>query len=114
VSRHAEAEPRLVDAGTLMAKPLWTIDDLSAYLSVPLATIYKWRSTGEAPGAVKDLDRITGELAAACWAKDARICPTPAGAATSSVLSQPSSPSSSRCGPGRWCARSSAASSRSR
>ena len=36
-----------------MAKPLWTIEDLSAYLSVPVATIYKWRSTGEAPTAYK-------------------------------------------------------------
>jgi hypothetical protein len=26
-----------------MAKPLWTIEELS--LSVPVATIYKWRST---------------------------------------------------------------------
>jgi excisionase family DNA binding protein len=36
-----------------MTKPLWTIEDLSAYLSVPVATIYKWRSTGEAPWAHK-------------------------------------------------------------
>jgi hypothetical protein len=36
-----------------MAKPLWTIEDLSAYLSVPVATIYMWRSTGEAPTAHK-------------------------------------------------------------
>ena len=28
-------------------------EDLSAYLSVPVATIYKWRSTGEAPRAHK-------------------------------------------------------------
>ena len=28
-------------------------EDLSAYLSVPVATIYKWRTTGEAPGAHK-------------------------------------------------------------
>jgi hypothetical protein len=37
--------------GALMAKPLWTIEELS--LSVPVATIYKWRSTGEAPSAHK-------------------------------------------------------------
>ncbi|HWM04395.1 MAG TPA: helix-turn-helix domain-containing protein [Actinophytocola sp.] len=36
-----------------MAKPLWTIEDLSAYLSVPVATVYKWRSTGEVPTAHK-------------------------------------------------------------
>jgi predicted DNA-binding transcriptional regulator AlpA len=52
VSRHAkDAGP--VDTGALMAKPLWTIEDLSAYLSVPVATIYKWRTTGEAPRAHK-------------------------------------------------------------
>ena len=28
-------------------------EDLSAYLSVPVATIYKWRTTGEAPRAHK-------------------------------------------------------------
>jgi predicted DNA-binding transcriptional regulator AlpA len=51
VSRRAKPEPEPGD--TDMAKPLWTIEDLSAYLSVPVATIYKWRSTGEAPRAHK-------------------------------------------------------------
>ena len=49
MSRHAKPKSRPVDAGALMTKPLWTIENLSAYLSVPVATIYKWRSTGEAP-----------------------------------------------------------------
>jgi hypothetical protein len=46
---HTKFESGPVDTGALMAKPLWTIEDLSAYLSVPVATIYKWRRTGEAP-----------------------------------------------------------------
>ena len=53
MSRHARPEPGPVDTGALMSKPLWTIEDLSAYLSVPVATIYKWRTTGEAPRAHK-------------------------------------------------------------
>ena len=53
MSRTAKPESRPVDTGALMTKPLWTIEDLSAYLSVPIATIYKWRSTGEAPTAHK-------------------------------------------------------------
>jgi predicted DNA-binding transcriptional regulator AlpA len=53
VNRHAKPESGPVDTGALMTKPLWTIEDLSAYLSVPVATIYKWRSTGEAPRAHK-------------------------------------------------------------
>ncbi len=51
MSRDAKPEPGPVD--TDMAKPLWTIEDLSAYLSVPVATIYKWRSMGDAPRAHK-------------------------------------------------------------
>ena len=35
------------------SKPLWTIEDLSAFLGVPVATIYKWRSMGTAPSAYK-------------------------------------------------------------
>ena len=53
MSRHARPEPGPIDTGALMAKPLWTIEDLSAYLSVPVATIYKWRTIGEAPRAHK-------------------------------------------------------------
>ena len=53
MSRNAKREPAPVDLSALMAKPLWTIEDLSAHLSVPVATIYKWRSNGEAPRAHK-------------------------------------------------------------
>ncbi len=53
MSRPAIPEPGPVDTGALTSKPLWTIEDLSAYLSVPIATIYKWRTTGEAPRAHK-------------------------------------------------------------
>jgi excisionase family DNA binding protein len=28
---------------------LWTTDELAAYLSIPVATIYKWRQTNEGP-----------------------------------------------------------------
>ncbi|MEU0463232.1 helix-turn-helix domain-containing protein [Amycolatopsis sp. NPDC006131] len=28
---------------------LWTVDDVSEYLSVPVATLYQWRSKGYGP-----------------------------------------------------------------
>jgi excisionase family DNA binding protein len=28
---------------------LWTVQDLAEFLSVPVATVYRWRSTGEGP-----------------------------------------------------------------
>ena len=50
----ARANRGRVDTGALMAKSSWTIEDQSAYLSVPVATIDKWRSIGEAPTAHKN------------------------------------------------------------
>ncbi|WP_235950700.1 helix-turn-helix domain-containing protein [Phycicoccus flavus] len=32
---------------------LWTIDDLSAFLGVPVATLYQWRHKGEGPPAMR-------------------------------------------------------------
>ncbi len=29
--------------------PLWTVQDLAAYLRVPVNTVYKWRSAGDGP-----------------------------------------------------------------
>lgn len=29
--------------------PLWTVDDVSAYLKVPVQTIYQWRTKGYGP-----------------------------------------------------------------
>jgi excisionase family DNA binding protein len=34
-------------------EPLWNIDTLSQYLDVPVATIYKWRKTGDGPAAFR-------------------------------------------------------------
>ncbi len=32
---------------------LWTVDDLSAFLGVPVATLYQWRHKGEGPMAMR-------------------------------------------------------------
>jgi excisionase family DNA binding protein len=37
--------------GLRALEPLWSIDDLAAYLGVPVATIYDWRSNGKGPVA---------------------------------------------------------------
>ncbi|ONF66953.1 helix-turn-helix transcriptional regulator [Amycolatopsis keratiniphila] len=29
--------------------PLWTVEDVSAYLGVPVGTLYQWRSKGYGP-----------------------------------------------------------------
>jgi excisionase family DNA binding protein len=34
-------------------EPLWNIETLSTYLDVPVATIYKWRKTGDGPTAYR-------------------------------------------------------------
>ncbi|MFG1928528.1 helix-turn-helix transcriptional regulator [Cryptosporangium sp. NPDC048952] len=34
-------------------EPLWNIDTLSQFLDVPVATIYKWRKTGDGPAAFR-------------------------------------------------------------
>jgi predicted DNA-binding transcriptional regulator AlpA len=36
-----------------MDESLWTVKDVSAFLGVPVATIYQWRVRGEGPPAVK-------------------------------------------------------------
>jgi excisionase family DNA binding protein len=33
--------------------PLWTIRDVSAYLAVPVGTLYQWRHRGEGPPAIR-------------------------------------------------------------
>jgi excisionase family DNA binding protein len=32
---------------------LWTIHDVSAYLAVPVGTLYQWRHRGEGPPAIR-------------------------------------------------------------
>jgi excisionase family DNA binding protein len=32
---------------------LWTIEEVSAFLRVPVATLYRWRTTGTGPGAFR-------------------------------------------------------------
>lgn len=34
-------------------EPLWNIETLSQFLDVPVATIYKWRKTGDGPAAFR-------------------------------------------------------------
>jgi excisionase family DNA binding protein len=43
----SEPAGQRVDTEALMRKPLWTVEDLAAYLSVPVRTIYKQRSQGD-------------------------------------------------------------------
>jgi excisionase family DNA binding protein len=31
--------------------PLWTVEDVSGYLQVPVKTLYQWRHTGYGPAA---------------------------------------------------------------
>jgi len=33
--------------------PLWTIQDVSVYLAVPVGTLYQWRHRGEDPPAIR-------------------------------------------------------------
>ena len=32
---------------------LWSVDDVSAYLAVPIATLHKWRCTGYGPKSAR-------------------------------------------------------------
>ncbi len=36
-----------------MIPKLWTVQDVSEYLGVPVATLYQWRTTGYGPPARK-------------------------------------------------------------
>ena len=38
---------------TLDVKPLWTIEDVSTYLGVPVKTLYGWRLKKTGPAAVR-------------------------------------------------------------
>jgi excisionase family DNA binding protein len=40
-------------SGVSGLEPLMSIEDLSRYLSVPVATIYDWRVDGKGPRAIK-------------------------------------------------------------
>jgi excisionase family DNA binding protein len=39
--------------GGLVLDPLWTIQDVSVYLAVPVGTLYQWRHRGEGPPAIR-------------------------------------------------------------
>lgn len=36
-----------IDTEALLGKPIWTIEDLAAFLSLPVNTIYKQRAQGD-------------------------------------------------------------------
>jgi hypothetical protein len=38
--------------GSLLG-PLWTIQDVSTYLAVPVGTLYQWRHRGEGPPVIR-------------------------------------------------------------
>lgn len=40
-------------SGVVEIEPLWTVHDVSAYIGVPVATIYQWRVRGEGPPAIR-------------------------------------------------------------
>ncbi|MEU6135438.1 helix-turn-helix domain-containing protein [Nocardioides sp. NPDC047086] len=40
-------------SGVVEIEPLWTVHDVSAYIGVPVATIYQWRVRGEGPRAIR-------------------------------------------------------------
>ena len=48
-----EESPPPDPSPTLRVDRLWTIQDVSAFLCVPVATIYQWRVRGEGPPAFK-------------------------------------------------------------
>ncbi|PUB23976.1 helix-turn-helix protein [Promicromonospora sp. AC04] len=39
------------DMATPITDRLWTVQDVSAFLGVPVGTLYAWRSTGKGPDA---------------------------------------------------------------
>ena len=56
MSRHRkpdDVEPDEIDFDALMAKPLWSAEDAARFLDMPLASLYKWRTMGEAPAAFR-------------------------------------------------------------
>jgi excisionase family DNA binding protein len=48
-----EEPPSLETSPVMRIERLWTIQDVSAFLCVPVATIYQWRVRGEGPPAFK-------------------------------------------------------------
>lgn len=41
------SEPEEIDTEALLGKPIWAVEDLAAFLQLPVKTIYKQRSAGE-------------------------------------------------------------------
>ena len=39
--------------GGFVVDRLWTIQDVSVYLAVPVGTLYQWRHRGEGPPAIR-------------------------------------------------------------
>lgn len=50
--KRSEAGPALVSSLSDCPR-LWTIQDVSAYLGVPVATLYGWRHRGDGPPAIR-------------------------------------------------------------
>ena len=48
-----EESPRPGASEVVRIERLWTIHDLSAYLGVPVGTLYQWRHRGMGPPAVR-------------------------------------------------------------
>ncbi|WP_380166435.1 helix-turn-helix transcriptional regulator [Jannaschia sp. R86511] len=42
-----------VSAASVEAAPLWRVTDVSAFLGVPVATLYQWRHNGTGPKAYR-------------------------------------------------------------
>jgi len=66
-SRERSAVPAAVQLPT--CDRLWTFQDVSAFLGVPVGTLYQWRTRGEGPPAFKlgghvrfDPDRVRAWL----------------------------------------------------
>jgi len=50
---------------TAVSERLWSIEDLSDFLGVPVYTIHRWRKTGGGPRSYKGLIRSEGVAAVA-------------------------------------------------
>lgn len=49
----AETTVQEPSTGSSEVRPLWRISDVSAYLGVPVATLYQWRHLGTGPKAYR-------------------------------------------------------------
>jgi hypothetical protein len=52
IKRRKEGEPRMI-RNVSQLEPLWTIEDVAAYLRVLVQTLYQWRRKGIGPASKK-------------------------------------------------------------